>query len=234
MISKSKKAVLFDFGDTLASTKPSYLGRVALAFRDAGYIISDRDLEMAYVKTDYEIHKMYILKGSITPDEYIDWFFPILCKHLLLKGDLKSMRKKIRLAFKETYHTRSVLPGTLELLDQLKEEGFKLGIISNNDGRTEEKCVEVGIRNYFDIIADSTNVGMIKPDARFFHFALNQLKLLPSDAIYIGDLYGSDVLGGINAGLDVLWMNNRGVEKLDDTQVLEVKNLKEINKHLGI
>jgi len=152
----------------------------------------------------------------------------------LLKGDLKSMRKKIRLAFKETYHTRSVLPGTLELLDQLKEEGFKLGIISNNDGRTEEKCVEVGIRNYFDIIADSTNVGMIKPDARFFHFALNQLKLLPSDAIYIGDLYGSDVLGGINAGLDVLWMNNRGVEKLDDTQVLEVNNLSEIKKELEI
>jgi hypothetical protein len=48
-----------------------------MAMREAGYPISDRDFEIAYSKTDYDIYKKYKTIGKITPQEYVEWFFPI-------------------------------------------------------------------------------------------------------------------------------------------------------------
>jgi len=229
-----KKAIFFDFGDTLASTNPPYLIRIALAFRDCGYDVSNEDFERAYLKTDYEMHKIYLDKGTISPSEYREWFFPKLCGHLSLEGDSKVIRERIRIALEGIEFTRSALPGAIELVQLLKDRGLILAIISNNDGKTPEKCEEVGIKRYFDIIADSTNLGVVKPDSRIFRFVLDKLNISPREAVHIGDLYGSDVLGGLNAGLDAIWLNKRKIEKLDGTEVLEVKNLSEINKQLGI
>jgi putative hydrolase of the HAD superfamily len=113
-------------------------------------------------------------------------------------------------------------------LDYLKAKGYVLAIISNNDGRTEEKCEEVSIREYFDIILDSTNVDLIKPDSRIFEHALNKLGLSTSEAIHVGDMYGSDVMGGMNAGLDVIWLNHRKIEGLSHPLIKEVAGLDEI------
>src|SRR3970040_487622 len=115
-----KKAIFFDFGDTLASTNPPYLIRIHLAFRDCGYNVSDDDFERAYLKTDYEIHKMYLDKGTISPSEYGEWFFPKLCGHLSLDGDSNVIRERIRIALEEIKFTRSALPGAIELVQLLK------------------------------------------------------------------------------------------------------------------
>jgi len=226
----SKKTIFFDFGDTLASTNPSYFIRIASAIRAAGYPVSDREFELAYIKTDYEIYARYKAQEEITPDEYREWFFPILCKYLCLDGDPYEVRSKMRVELKGIKFSRAQLPGAVELLDFLKGKGYILVVISNNDGKTEEKCEEVGIREYFDIIIDSTNIGLIKPDARIFQFVLEKLKLSNSQAIHIGDLYGSDVMGGLNAGIDVIWLNNRRIQKLNGSQVIEYENLSEIKK----
>lgn len=231
--SNLKKAVFFDFGDTLASTNPPYLIRLAMAFRDSGYDVSDDDFESAYLKTDYEIHKKYLARGTISPLEYREWFFPKLCRHLSLEGESITIRERIRTAMRGIDYTRSALPGAVELIELLKDRGLILGVISNNDGTTQEKCEEVGIKDYFDIIADSTNLGFVKPDSRIFQFVLEKLNISSSEALHIGDLYGSDVLGGRNAGLDVIWLNKRPIQRLDGTQILEVKNLSEIVRQLG-
>lgn len=231
--SNLKKAIFFDFGDTLASTDPPYLIRLALAFRDCGYDVTDNDFESAYLKADYEIHKKYIERGTISPLEYREWFFPKLCKHLSLEGEARTIRERIRTALKGIGYTRSVLPGAVELIELLKDRGLILGVISNNDGTTREKCEEVGIKHYFDIIADSTNLGFVKPDSRIFQFVLEKLNIPSWEALHIGDLYGSDVLGGRNAGLDVIWFNTRRIQRLDGTKILEVKSLSEIIRQLG-
>jgi putative hydrolase of the HAD superfamily len=231
--SNLKKAIFFDFGDTLASTNPPYLIRLALSFRECGYDVSDDDFESAYLKTDYEIHKKYLERGTISPLEYREWFFPKLCKHLSLEGESATIRERIRTAMRWIDYTRSTLPGAVELIQLLKDRGLILGVISNNDGTTREKCEEVGIKDYFDIIADSTNLGFVKPDSRIFQFVLDKLNISSSDALHIGDLYGSDVLGGRNAGLDVIWLNKRPIQRLDGTQILEVKSLSEIIRQFG-
>ncbi|MFQ5787132.1 MAG: HAD family hydrolase, partial [Thermodesulfobacteriota bacterium] len=160
------------------------------------------------------------------------WFFPLIYKNLSISDDLETSRSKIREAMKEIKYGRYALPGAVELLEHLKKREFILGVISNNDGRTNEKCEEVGIGKYFDIIVDSTNLGLVKPDSSIFRFVLNRLNIEASQAIHIGDLFGSDVMGGLNAGLDVIWVNHRQIQKPDDKPVVEVKRLSEVKTHI--
>ncbi len=55
----------------------------------------------------------------------------------------------------------------------------------------------------------------------------------PEESIHIGDLYGSDVLGGLNAGLEVIWFNQRNGKRFYNMEVCEVRSLVEIMTKLS-
>jgi len=227
---ESVKAIFFDLGDTLASTDPPYLYRIAQAMREAGLEISNEEFEVEYIKADYKLFLKHKERGGITPEQHRQWFLPILYESLLPGQEVDEFRRKVRDAMSQIEFGRVALPGALELLDYLKDKGYILAIVSNNDGRTEEKCEEVSIKKYFDIILDSTNLDLIKPDARIFEHALSELELSPSEAIHVGDMYGADVMGGMNAGLDVIWVNHRNIEGLSHPLIKEVSGLAEIKE----
>lgn len=224
----SKKAYFFDFGDTLASTDPPYMCRIAMAMRRAGFEITDREFETEYAKADYRLFLRHVDKGGISPREHREWFLPMLYESLSPASDIEKFREKVRREMSEIGFTRAALPGAARLLDYIKGKGYVIAVISNNDGYTEEKCEEVGIRQYLDFIFDSTNLDMIKPDSRIFRYAAEKLDIALGDAVHIGDMYGSDIMGALNAGLDVIWFNGRGIKKFNDASVKEVGELTEI------
>ncbi|MCI0480697.1 MAG: HAD family hydrolase [Candidatus Dadabacteria bacterium] len=227
-IEKSKKAFFFDFGDTLASTDPPFIFRIAMAMRKSGFDITDREFEAEYVKADYRLFLKHKEMGRISPREHREWFFPILYESLAPVADIESFRVRVRSEMNEIGFSRSPVLGAAELLDFLKGKGYLLAVISNNDGYTEEKCEEVGIRRYLDFVFDSTKLDMVKPDRRIFKYAAEKMGISPSDAVHIGDMYGTDVMGALNAGSDVIWFNGRKMRKFDDTEVKEVSELSEI------
>lgn len=227
-IHKTKKAFFFDFGDTLASTDPPFIFRIAMAMRKVGFDITDREFEAEYVKADYRLFLKHKEMGRISPREHREWFFPILYESLTPIADIESFRESVRREMNEIGFSRSPIPGAAELLDFLKGKGYLLAVISNNDGYTEEKCEEVGIRRYLDFVFDSTKLDMVKPDRRIFKYAAEKMGISPSDAVHIGDMYGTDVMGALNAGSDVIWFNGRKMRKFDDTEVKEVSELSEI------
>lgn len=224
----AKKTIFLDFGDTLASTDPPYIFRIAMAMREAGLDISDREFEIEYFRADYTLYLKYKSRGGINPKEHRDWFFPIIYSSLFPSGDVDRFRRRVRSAMSEIEFTRSALPEVPEILDHIKGRGYRLAVISNNDGRTEEKCEEVGIRQYFDYVFDSTNLGLVKPDRAIFKYALQKFGISPDQAVHVGDMYGTDVMGGMDAGLDVIWYNKRKMEKLNENEVTEVADLAEI------
>ncbi|HSC34104.1 MAG TPA: HAD family hydrolase [Thermodesulfobacteriota bacterium] len=225
---KTKKAFFFDFGDTLASTDPPFIFRIAMAMRKSGFDITDSEFEAEYVKADYRLFLKHKEMGRISPREHREWFFPILYESLAPIADIESFRESVRSEMNEIGFSRSPIPGAAELLDFLKGKGYLLAVISNNDGYTEEKCEEVGIRRYLDFVFDSTKLDMVKPDRRIFKYAAEKMGISPSDAVHIGDMYGTDVMGALNAGSDVIWFNGRKMRKFDDTEVKEVSELSEI------
>lgn len=86
---------------------------------------------------------------------------------------------------------------------------YRLAIISNFDhAPTAYGILErFDIRNLFENIFISIEIGWRKPKADIFFSALNSLKIEPEEAIFVGDNFEADVVGSKAVGMDVVWIN---------------------------
>ena len=102
-------------------------------------------------------------------------------------------------------------PDVLPCLDRLR--GRRLGIISNGDpGVQEIKLRNLGIRDRFEQVVFSGEVGVSKPDPRIFLEACRRMGTTPGESWYIGDNPEADVRGSRAAGMKALWINRKGLD----------------------
>ena len=90
------------------------------------------------------------------------------------------------------------------------------------------KIDALDIRKYFEIIIISEDVGMKKPDKNIFIRTCNELKIMPSEAIYVGDNYEIDIVGAINAGLKAIWLNKFTEEHKFKSSIDEIIQIKKL------
>lgn len=119
---------------------------------------------------------------------------------------------------------------TPEALDRLRAAGFRLGVVSNSDGRAEEALVAAGLRTCFEVVVDSQLVGFEKPDPRIFHLALKQMGVRPDEAVYVGDIYEVDVVGARRAGMSVVLVDP--LSNHTGRDVTSVRSIAELADHL--
>ncbi|MCO4164909.1 pyrimidine 5'-nucleotidase [Citrobacter youngae] len=108
----------------------------------------------------------------------------------------------------------SPLPGAVSLLNAIRGKA-KIGIITNGFTALQQIRLErTGLRDYFDLLVISEQVGVAKPDPRIFDHALEQAGNPDrSRVLMVGDTAESDILGGINAGLSTCWLNTHHREQ---------------------
>ncbi|MBN1231688.1 MAG: HAD family hydrolase [Anaerolineales bacterium] len=99
-------------------------------------------------------------------------------------------------------------------LKQLKEEGYRMGIISNaaNDDDVHQIVRNTSINNHFDFIISSAVVGVRKPDERIFHTSQRFWDYKWEEIAMVGDTLRADILGGNNMGMYSVW-----ITRLSDT-----------------
>ena len=68
----------------------------------------------------------------------------------------------------------------------------------------------------FDVIVYSGELGIHKPDRRIFDHATSLLNVLNDQCVYVGDNPESDVLGALNAGMEVVWLDKWDSEERFD------------------
>lgn len=127
-----------------------------------------------------------------------------------------------------------LLPGAKTLIEDLAGKA-SLGIITN--GFTELQTVRLektGLLNAFHHVIISEEVGIAKPDVGIFDHALTRMNNPErSQVLMVGDNPHSDILGGLNAGLDTCWLNATEQERPDGiTPHYEVKSLTELHRLL--
>jgi len=106
-------------------------------------------------------------------------------------------------------------------LIQLKQLGFRLGIISNGDYVQQlEKLENIGINRYFDCIITSSEVGIAKPNASIFLEACNQANVQVHESYYVGDILETDAIGSKNAGMKGIWINRKDKTTHSDVSVI--------------
>lgn len=102
-------------------------------------------------------------------------------------------------------------PWVVETLDQLRDEGYRMSIISNSDGTVEQELHYQGMRGYFERVYDSEVVGVEKPEPRIYELALNDLGLQPEDAVFVGDMFHIDIWGANRVGIPGLHLDPLGL-----------------------
>lgn len=103
------------------------------------------------------------------------------------------------------------LPGAVSLLNALKDK-VKIGIITNGFTALQQIRLErTGLRDYFDLLVISEQVGVAKPDRKIFDYTFEQMGQPPRERVLmVGDTAESDILGGMNAGIATCWLNAHG------------------------
>jgi putative hydrolase of the HAD superfamily len=105
---------------------------------------------------------------------------------------------------------RVVAADTGAVLTALQERGYTLGVVSNSDGRIEADLHRRGVGHHFETIVDSHVVGVEKPDPAIFAIALERMGACADEALYVGDVFGIDVVGARLAGLDAVLLDTLG------------------------
>ena len=95
-------------------------------------------------------------------------------------------------------HVPSDVPPTLEAFRRI---GLTLVVVSNANGRLRRLFDRVGLTGYFDVVLDSHEWGVEKPDPRLFQLAMQHSGATAAATAHVGDLFHIDVAGARAAGL---------------------------------
>lgn len=124
--------------------------------------------------------------------------------------------------------------GAYDLLDYLDKK-YDLYVVSNGLKFVQESRVKIGkYDKYFKSLFLSEDIGIQKPDVRFFDYCYEKLGRPNKDElILIGDSLSADIKGGNNFGIDTIWFNKNGEDNLTDIKpTYTVNTLKEIESIL--
>ena len=83
-------------------------------------------------------------------------------------------------------------------LQVLRDRGKRLGLVSNADAIEIASWGQSPLREAFDAVLFSCEVGLVEPDKAIYLRACNELGVRPSECLFVGD-GGSDELKGAKA-----------------------------------
>ena len=126
-----------------------------------------------------------------------------------------------------------LLDGVEELLRELDGK-FKMMLITNGLKSVQRPRLKNStIKNYFEDIVISEEVGSAKPDSKIFDIAFSKMNNPEkTKVLMIGDSLSSDIQGGINYNLDTCWLNVKSLNSNGLAPTYEIKNISELKNIL--
>ncbi|MBU1200643.1 HAD-IA family hydrolase [Patescibacteria group bacterium] len=171
------KVVGFDYGGVVA-------GRPAGEFVESvsNHLgVSVQDFNCAYFK-----HNSLFNDGSLSFEEF--W-----------KKVLKDLGKVNRLQdlinYLKQLPPKEVNQAVIDLIKDLRRNGCRVGLLSNNSKKKAGQIRKKGLGNYFDVMLFSGEIGFSKPDPKTYQLFCNQFGVDPAELIFVDDVqHNLDIL----------------------------------------
>mgnify|MGYP001300091160 CR=1 FL=1 len=107
------------------------------------------------------------------------------------------------------HNAAELYPNTEKVLNMLKRERFKLGIISNASDTVETLRKKFNLQQYFDVINFSYQLKTKKPDKPIYLSALESLGLTPEESVYTGDGNDSELDTAYDLGFKTILITQK-------------------------
>ena len=162
------KNIVFDFGNVLAMFDTERLVRT--------YYQEESDFEIVKDKLFYDWDLLD--SGRIDYEDYMDNVENMLPKHLI------PAFRQIR---NEWYMHLDPIRGTWKLIHDLKENGYKLYILSNAPTFFAKHASYYNIVNKFDGIVFSGPIKLAKPESEIYQYLFDKFDLIPEECLFLDD-----------------------------------------------
>jgi len=108
--------------------------------------------------------------------------------------------------------TSAGLAHSREVVGPLKNR-FKMGIVSNFYGNLDRVLVECRLDKLISAVADSSKIGVFKPELGIFNDAIRQLRIAPGQIAMIGDSLAKDCAPAHRLGMSSVWLCDEGARE---------------------
>jgi HAD superfamily hydrolase (TIGR01549 family) len=116
-----------------------------------------------------------------------------LCLKKILKTNKIQLANKlahtmVEDVWQDFIENNKIYSDTMPVLKQLKQSGYKLGVITDCDLEVAEGIIKKHrLTDYFDVKVISSVIKSYKPDPIMFREAIKLAKCAPKEGIYVGD-----------------------------------------------
>lgn len=194
--------VLFDFDHTLFDSDASQAGAYDATARAVGLDDPDRWFPL-FDRLNRELWRA-VERHEITPNEVRHLRF----ERFVAEAGIDSDPGELAELYVEALGAHGELyDGVLDLVDRLAPD-VRLAVVTNGLGDVQRPRLQrTGLAERLDAVVVSGEVGTAKPGAAIFDLVFAALgEPDRRRALMVGDSLGSDVQGGINAGIDTCWL----------------------------
>jgi putative hydrolase of the HAD superfamily len=160
------------------------------------------------------------------------------CRELNLHVTEEQMQRAAKLRLKTTREqVLTIQPHAVETISQLKMKGHKIGLLSNCSSETIILWYETPFTGIFDITVFSCAVGLMKPDPRIYHVALEKLQVSPNECLYIADGMDGELKAAAAVGMTPVRISfphaNKNDPYLEDWHGATITSLNEVLDLVG-
>jgi HAD superfamily hydrolase (TIGR01549 family) len=196
--------VVFDFVNTLAYLKPKRENVIYNFLLNNGTEISKSKIANALKVADDKCH--YSCFEIVDKESKKNFFKTKYNKALLvaLEVDYTTANCLALYEYFDSTHKEWILhDGAMEIIKQLKDLGYTVGVASNFDKTLKENlAAKLNLIDNLDFLEVSQCIGLEKPDIKFYEYVIKNNNLNPQNTLYIGDSYVLDYLPGQEVGFN--------------------------------
>jgi putative hydrolase of the HAD superfamily len=209
-------ALLFDFGGTLDGPA-HWLDRFIASYRAAGVDISRAELDPAFdhaTRMGYGATRIVARFGMTDLVRFlVGHQFEYLRKsgpeqlRVTLENSGAAGRHRLVEGVTNSFvrETAAGMSHSRDIVAPLKSR-FKLGVVSNFYGNLDRVLEEAKLDRLFTAVADSSRIGIFKPDLGIFEAALKKIQCAPESVAMIGDSIGKDCAPARKLGMRTVWL----------------------------
>lgn len=204
MTVKKYQTFIFDLDDTLLDFKSAEQQALQLLFSDLKLKL-DEPAKQAFSNFNQSLWKK-LEKKQITREQLFEERFHTFFKNyyqLEINGNSCSDQYLSYLAY-----GHEEVDGARKLLTDLFSAKKHLYLATNGVFKVQvQRLKDAKMADFFEQVFVSEKIGSEKPDPEFFKYFFSHSSADPVQTLIVGDSLSSDILGGINAGIDTMWFN---------------------------
>ena len=212
---RSRFVVFLDVGDTLVDGRAEldYYFQVLSQF---GLDVTREQVRLAFLSASNQLAPLGAHPGASTSrSAYLEFLragYELAAKECgaATQEDMRIVAADLMAFNFDKLSQLPTFPGTHEILSLLSQD-YRLFAVSNWQWELEEFLDVSGLRQYFEGVINSAQVGYRKPHPQIFRTALALAEVRPERAVMVGDSYESDVLGAQGVGIGAVLVNRWGV-----------------------